>query len=318
MRNKIYIIFVIIACIFVTGCTENNKKDTSKLNIATSFYPMYIATSNIVDGIDDVEIKNLTASTTGCLHDYQITTADMIKLSNADVLVVNGDGMESFIQKAIDTYPELQIINASENIKETHEELFHHELENEKEAEDINNVSEHEHGDNSHYWVSITLYMEQVKNIKEGLIKINPENKDKYEKNTNDYLEKLENLREKMHDELDGISNKKVVTFHEAFEYFAEEFDLDVVAVIEREPGTYPSSRDLAKIIDLIKEKNVKAIFVEPQYSKSAADTIAQETGAGVYTLDPVVTGNLDKDAYINIMTKNLENLKEALSVSEK
>ena len=308
MKNILKIFSLALFSLYLTGCARETIDD-SKLNIVTSFYPMYIATINIVDGANNVEVKNLTASTTGCLHDYQITTSDMIKLSHADILVINGDGMENFIEKAISTYPNLNIINASDGIKENHEELFEHDNEEMYEVSD-----EHEHEENSHYWVSITLYIEQINNIKNELIRLDSKNKEIYIKNTDEYIKKLEELKEKMHKELDNIENKNVITFHEAFEFFAEEFDLNVVSVIEREPGTYPSSRDVARIIDLIKEKEVKAIFVEPQYSRSAADTISRETNVRVYTLDPIVTGDLNKTAYIDIMNKNLKSLKEALT----
>lgn len=302
------IVLMLIMLVFCS-CTDSEVgKNEGVTNIVTSFYPMYIATANITEGAKDISLQNLTSQTTGCLHDYQITTSDMIKLSHADILVINGDGMESFIDKAISTYPELKIANASSGIKEAHEDIIGNDvLEHEGEHD-------HEHGDNCHYWVSISLYMEQIKNIKDELCRLNPENLEIYEKNTNDYLDKLEELRNKMHDELDLLDNKNIVTFHEAFEFFAEEFDLNIVAVIEREPGTYPSSKELADIIDDVKAKEVNAVFVEPQYSRTAADTIARETGIKVYTLDPIVTGDLEKDAYIKIMDENLKTLKEALS----
>ena len=85
------------------------------------------------------------------------------------------------------------------------------------------------------------------------------------------------------------------------------------MAVIEREPGTSPSARDLANIIDTVNMYDVSAIFVEPQYLKTAANTIANETGVSVFELDPATSGNFEKDAYIEIMEKNLEVLKEAL-----
>ena len=116
-----------------------------------------------------------------------------------------------------------------------------------------------------------------------------------------------------MHDVIDIAKNKNIVTFHEAFLYFAKEFDLNVVDVIQREPGTYPSAKEVAEIIKNIKDKDVSAIFVEPQYSRTAADTISKETGVLVYELDPIVTGQLEKDAYIETMEKNLEVLKQAL-----
>jgi zinc transport system substrate-binding protein len=275
---------------------------------------MYVLTLNLTDGVDDVQVTNLTEATTGCLHDYQITTSNMISLSHADALIINGDGMENFIEKAINTYPDLKIINASEGIRESHEELLEDEHEEHEEHEEHDEEHHHDHGENSHYWVSVSLYIEQVKNVERELIKLDPANEEKYKTNTEEYINKLEALKDKMHQALDGLENKKVVTFHEAFLYFAEEFDLDIVAVIEREPGTYPSAREVAETIDLIKEKDVKAIFSEPQYSKSAADTIAREAGINVYSLDPIVTGKLYKDAYIDLMEENLNTLVDALS----
>ena len=302
MKKYKFLILIMLITVILCACTDNNAKKDGEIKIVTSFYPMYIATANIVEGIPNVNLENLTSQTTGCLHDYQITTQDMIKLSDADVLVINGDGMENFIDKALSTYSELKIINASQNIKEHHENE-HEELDEEH----------HNHGENSHYWVSISLYIEQLKNIKNQLIEIDSQNASLYEENTNKYILKLEELKTRMHKALDGIANKNIVTFHEAFDYFAEEFNLNIVAVIEREPGTYPNSKEIANIINDIKDKNVNAIFVEPQYSRTAADTIARETNVKVYELDPIVTGKLDKDAYIEIMSKNLEILEDAL-----
>lgn len=282
---------VLFLCGMVGCCSQ--IVDASKLQIVTSFYPMYIATANLVDGVDAVELHNLTASTTGCLHDYQLSTSNMVLLTNADIFIINGGGMESFLEKAMEGAPQLKIINASEKLLET-------------------NVAE-ESDVNAHIWVSISLYQEQVKQIAEGLCEYDPAHATQYQENAEAYIAKLETLREEMQEALEGIENKKIVTFHEAFSYFAEEFQLEIVAVIEREPGTYPSAGEVARIIDTVRETGAKAIFVEPQYSRSAADTIARETGIPVYTLDPVVTGELDKDAYETVMRENLATLQEAL-----
>jgi len=116
-----------------------------------------------------------------------------------------------------------------------------------------------------------------------------------------------------MHLALDGMKNRDIVTFHEAFPYFAKEFNFNIVAVIEREPGSTPNAKDLSETIDRVKNLKVKALFAEPQYSAKAAETIATATGAKVYTLDPVVMGPMEADAYINIMDNNLKTLEEAL-----
>ncbi len=319
MKNIKYMMIIICSCIvlLLSGCTNTTKiKDNVKdesLNIVTSFYPMYIATANIIDGVEDVTLECLASPEVGCLHDYQLTVKDMMTLEDADVFVINGGGMESFLDKAISAYPKMKIVNASEEILESN--LLEHEHEENDEHEDEHEHGhEHNHGDeNPHVWVSIDLHIQQIEKITQELIKIDNKNKEKYENNSNQYIAELKKLSEKMHNELDNLPNKDIITFHEAFEYFAKEFGLNVLAVIEREPGTSPSARDVANIIDIVREYNVNAVFVEPQYSKTAANTISNETDTKVYELDPATSGTFEKNAYIQIMEKNLEVLKEAL-----
>ena len=168
--------------------------------------------------------------------------------------------------------------------------------------------------DNPHVWVSVSLAMKQVENIARGLSVIDPTHADLYRKNTDAYLAQLDILRKQMHDALKDAKSCDIVTFHEAFPYFAKEFDLNIVAVIEREPGAEPSARELADTINIARKSGVTALFAEPQYPAKAADSIAQETVAKVYTLDPAVTGPMMPDAYIRIMEKNLVELSKALS----
>ena len=297
------IIIMLLILIILGGCAPKSEIDKNKFDIVTSFYPMYIATLNIVDGAENVSVTNLTSTDVGCLHDYQLTTANMLMLNEADVLVINGGGMESFVQKAIDNCENLKIVNASDGILEMHNE----------EHEDKHDEHEHNHGENAHIWVSISLYIEQIKNIRNELCKINPENVDIYTKNTEEYINKLEKLKLEMHNELDNITNKDIVTFHEAFEFFAEEFGLNIVAVIEREPGTYPSAGELVDIIKIVERTNAKAVFTEPQYFENAANIIANETGRKLYELDPIVSGELTKEAYEEAMRENLKTLIKAL-----
>ena len=301
--KKVVFVLLIICCFILCGCGyQENKIDENKFNIVTSFYPMYVATSNIVDGVEDVTLSNMTDVQVGCLHDYQMTTKDMNKLEKADVFIINGGGMESFLDKATSSCKNLKVINSSEGILE------------EDEHEDGHHEHEEGHNEkNAHIWVSISLYINQVQNIANELAKADEKNADKYLENAEIYIEKLKTLKNEMHEKLDNLEKKNIVTFHEAFSYFADEFNLNVVAVIEREPGTSPSAGQLAKIIDEIKETSAKAIFVEPQYEKTTANVISKETGVPVYTLDPIVSGKLDKGEYERIMRENLKVLEEAL-----
>lgn len=300
--NKIFKVFLVmtLSIVFLSACGRNSAIDKDKENgkaftVVTSFYPMYIATINITKDISGVKVINMTKPQTGCLHDYQLVPEDMQKLEKANAFVVNGAGMEVFLDKAVKQQPKLKIVDASKNIP----------------------LLKDENGEeNPHVWVSVSNAIIQVNNIAEQLAALDPVNAEKYKNNAGVYTKKLEALRTDMHSSLDNVKTKDIITFHEAFPYFAKEFNLNIVDVIEREPGTEPSPKELEETIDKVKELKVKALFAEPQYPAKAAEVIAKETGAKVYTLDPAVTGESKADAYddyINTMKKNLDVLKEAL-----
>jgi zinc transport system substrate-binding protein len=172
--------------------------------------------------------------------------------------------------------------------------------------------------DNPHIWVSISGAIQQVENIAAALAKADPAHAEEYRKNAAAYVAKLEALRTTMHAALDGLKHRDIITFHEAFPYFASEFDLNIAGVIEREPGSEPNARELAETIELVKKQKVHALFAEPQYPAKSASIIERETGVPVSVLDPVVTGPRDpasaRDAYLAAMRKNLDVLKKALS----
>lgn len=278
----------------LSGCGSLGAK--KNFTIVTSFYPLYIDVLNITQGVEGVDVINMTKPQTGCLHDYQLTTEDMKVLDRADLFVVNGAGMESFLEKAQAQNKKMKVVEASD-------------------YKDINLLKIGEE-DNPHVWMAVTYSIAQVKAITSALCEADPEHKDQYRKNALDYCMKLEALKKEMHAELDELPNKEIVTFHEAFPYLAKEFGLKIVSVIEREPGSEPTPQELEETIAEVQKMPVKVLFTEPQYSPSAAETIARETGARIYQLDPVVTGEATPDAiddYINRMKKNAAVLKEAL-----
>ena len=295
-KLAIIVSLLVLVCFAVTGCSKPQPAARKNITIVTSFYPMYIDVINITKDVDGVEVINMTKPQTGCLQDYQLTTEDMKTLEKADVLVANGAGMENFLEKAAKQNKKLKIIEASNY---DHIQLL-------KDGEE----------ENPHVWTAVTYAIDQVKAITVQLCEADPEHKEQYRKNALDYVMKLEALRKEMHEQLDDLPHKDIVTFHEAFPYLAKEFKLNIVSVVEREPGTEPTPQELEQVIAKVKAMPVKVLFTEPQYSPAAAETISRETGAKIYTLDPVVTGEATPDAmdaYINAMKRNMEVLKEAL-----
>jgi len=261
------------------------------LRVVTSFYPMHIAALNITQNVPDVELSCLVRPQVGCLHEYHLTPADMKQLAAADVLIANGAGMENFLDEALRHNSTLRVINASVGIEPLHT------------GAEIN----------PHVWVSPTLHIQQVRNIAEGLAREDAAHAGTYRRNADRYIQSLQALADRMHTALQGLAGRPIVTFHEAFPYFAKEFNLEVAAVIEHEPGMEPSARELAETIRTVRSLGVTALFIDPQYPAKAARTIAKETGATIYTLDPVVTGPLEADAYLKIMERNQTELEQAL-----
>ena len=312
-RVTCMIVIMLLGAYIMSGCTPKIKESTElgqeNLTIVTSFYPIYLHVLNITKDIPEIEVINMTQPQTGCLHDYQLTPNDLKTLDRADIFVINGGGMESFIDKAVSQLPKLAVIDASEKIDFIHED-------DHDENGHSNEEDGHDHDVNPHVWVSVTGAINQVAQITERLGSLDPNHKKEYDDNGNAYIEKLEALSSEMHAVLDHMSNKNIVTFHEAFPYFAQEFGLNIIGTIVTEPGSEPSAKDLEKIIEDIEKNDVKAVFAEPQYESKAADVIAKEAGVKLYTLDPVVTGESSQDQinqYLIIMRENLKTLEEAL-----
>ena len=299
---------LIITLVALMGCSSKNTEsinDSNEITIVTSFYPIYISTLNIIKDVPNVKLINMTKAQTGCLHDYQLSPEDLKTLSSADIFVVNGAGMEGFLDKVISNEKDLDIVDSSEGIKllTADGEEHSHDDENHNHDEEETHADDHDHEDNPHVWVSISNNIKQVQNIADGLAKYDPDNADKYEANAKEYISKLEALKTEMHEVIDTLPNRNIITFHE-------------VGVVEVEPGTEPSPKQLEETIEIAKNNNVKALFTEPQYAAKAATTISNETGIPLYTLDPIVTGDSTSDAYDDYITKmeqNLETLKEAL-----
>lgn len=292
---QIIVVFAMLVSLLVSCGKPVNSNSTVKtgLSITASFYPMYIFTKSVAKGVDGVTVSLMSQQQTGCLHDYQMTPGDMDTLTRSDIFIVNGAGMEAFLPKVQQNMPRLKIVEASKGI-----ELLPGGAD----------------GPNAHLWVSVMGAMAEVQNIADGLSAIDPAHSAEYKSNSEAFITQLQALQEKMKKAL-KVSNPNIVTFHEAFPYFAQEFGLNIVAQIESEPGAEPGAGQVADYIKTIKSANVKALFVDIQYTSSTAEVISRETGSKLYPLNAVVDGPPDADGgeYISIMEENLKTLSEAL-----
>jgi len=211
---------------------------------------------------------------------------------------------KQFVDKIAAQYPALPVIHAGEGIEMLCAEDDH-------EAHDHDG---HEHGAvNAHVWLNPKLAIRQVQNIADGLALADAANADAYQANAQAYIKRLAQLDAELAAQLESVRGSGIITFHEAFTYFADAYGLIVEGVISNDSGEEPSTRQIARTCDLVKERKVKALFIEPQYPAKSAETIARETGALIFTLDPVVSGDGAPDSYEVLMRKNAQVLTEAL-----
>ena len=269
----INIVSVILLAIIIFIIYKNiNREETiedGKVHIVTSFYPIYIMTLNITDGIENVEVSNMTSEFSGCIHDYTLKTQDLKKFEKADVFVENGFGIENFSQKIIDTYPEIKVIESGKQISDY--------IYEDDKKENIN----------AHFWTSIDNYILQIKEISSELSKIDVNNMEKYKENENKYITKLENLKKEYTEKLKTIQNKKVISLNESFSYLLKFVGINEMLIETDHEQTSLSAEMIRNVIDNMNENNIKTIIIEQNDNEQNAKTIANETGAKIYTSSP-------------------------------
>lgn len=331
MKRKLIILATIMAImitvVFATAFyinrinIEKSDKEDYSIKVVTSFYPTYILTINLTDGISDIMVDSLMDFSAGCMHDYQLTTNDMRLLSNADIFIINGGGMEEYLEEVIESYPMLKVIDLSKGIDLLESEVHHG-------------------GDNPHVWLDPDLYMLQIENARVGLedyIRVNGiskandmNNNSDYNKeviaqinaNSASYLNDVRELADDMNNILDTVNDmaknknisNKVVVFHDSFAYISNKAGLEVAYTVELDEDTPLSAAAVAEVISAIKDEKIQYLFTEEQYDDTISDRIKDETGARVYVIDSAVTGDVAKDSYLKAMRRNIDTLKSAFS----
>lgn len=271
--------------------------------VVTSFYPVWILTLNLTNGIEDLEVLNLAENTTGCLHDYSLQNSDMAVLSGADALLINGSGMESFLPVITSAYPELPVIDATAGLPFLSES-------------DIVEIGEAEKGEevNSHLWLDPQRAAGMASNLADGLIRLFPDCEQQITENLNAYRDRLLALDETLREALSG-TQRKVIIFHEAFPYFAEACGLPVAAVINKEPEDSLPTAQLVRVAELIKTGESMPLILKSAEEDPAVNTLVNETGVSVCELDPMTSGPEDPplDYYETVMIQNMKALQDAL-----
>lgn len=284
----------------------------ASFEIAASFYPVYVIAENLAEGIAGVRVENVAGNQSGCLHDYQITTRDMKLLTQAEVLLVNGGGMESFLGAVAKNLPGLPVVEAAAGIEMLPEESGH--SHDHEEA-----AGAHSHGEyNAHVWMDPSRYAQQVQSLADGLIRLDPAHRSGYEENRDRYLARISEVADEYAAAFAGMEEEEVIIFHDAFAYLQEYTNVRVVHALELEgENSALSARELAEIVEEIELHGIRYLFVEEQYRQTIADNVAAETGTEVVVLDSLVTGEGGADSWIEGMRANLASLQRCFGERE-
>ena len=282
MKKLISIISILcIVLVSLAGCTSK-QNESEGFTIVTSFYPMYTIAKNIAGNIEGVMVDNMASHNVGCLHNYTLTTSDLKKIENANVFIYNGLGIENFTSKILSSYPNISMINASN---------------------DIDDLIEDEHEKNAHIWLSIDKYITQVENVKNDLVKYDENHKEEYEKNAEEYVLKLNELKKKI--ESSTEQKRQCLSFSDSLAYLQETMNLEMRIIETDHEQNGLSAESLADTIKYVKDNNIKNIIIDKQTADNNAKTVANETGAKVYVLDSVLSG--ENANYIKAMEENLK-----------
>lgn len=300
---KLAIITIVITiplisfAVFSSDSNQFKKTNESKLQVIASFYPLHEFSQNV--GKEKVDVKLLVPVGVEP-HDWEPTIKDVQQMQKSDLIIINGIGFESWVDKLNEMNYQGVVVDTSNGII----------IKNMDENSSMHEEHVDESGD-PHIWLNPVFAKIQVQNIANAFSNSDPENQQYFQENAANYIDKLDLLDLKIRNELSGCNND-FITFHRAFSYFADEYDLTQHTIISSSAShAEPTAKTLENVINKAKQLNLKVIFTEEMADPKTSQVIANEIGGKILVLSPLEIGN--DGTYISRMTENLNNLKEAL-----
>lgn len=294
MKKLAALLLSTLLCLPLCGCAAQVGG-----TVVCSFYPVYIFAQNVLQGVEGISVACLTPPSTGCLHDYQLLTSDMRALYDAKAFIINGAGMEQFLEDVTSRMETLPVVDCSIGVS----------LLKEQGHDD----HDHDHAYNAHMWLDAGNARLMVDNMAAQLCEIFPQSAALIAKNAAAYSERLAALDDEIAQALGTLKSRDIVSFHEAYSYFAEAYGLNIIAEVTLDTDQAPSPRLLSDVVQKVQAAGKCPLFSEPNVSASALRVVQSETGAPLYALDPITRGEGAKDAYEVSMRQNMQIVLEAL-----
>ena len=280
-----------------------------KLKALTTILPLYCFAANVVGTLADVE--NLLPGNVGP-HDFQFSARDLQKISEADLIIVNGLGLEAWLDKPLQTLAKARkvaLVEASEGLTAAELVNSSSQLAGISETQESHGRSSKYGGPNPHIWLDPRLAMHAVTNILRAFQLADAANASGYAENAGAYLRRLAQLDATIQIGLTPIQGVPFIAYHDAFAYWMRRYDLRLVGVVEAIPEVDPSPQQLHRLCGVIRQTGAKAIFTEPQFSSRLARQIARDLKLSIGELDPMETGPFTLTAYEDMMQANMHSL---------
>ncbi len=297
------------------GSTSNGSMQEGKVNVVTTFYPIYEFAQAI--GGEDAHVVNLLPVGVEP-HDWTPRSQEIVNTSKAQLFMYNGAGLEGWVPgflKALDKDSEVKAVEVSKgvNLIESESDDGH----DHGEETSTENIDADQHHVDPHTWVSPKSALVMAENIKNSFIEVDPTHQSQYEQRYEALNEKLLELDRRFESELAKMPNKKIVVSHQAFGYLTRDYGLTQHSIMGLSPDAEPRAQDLIKLTKLVKEENIQYIFFEELVSDRLAKTLAGEANVETMVLNPLEgltkEQEKNKEDYFTLMDRNLQNLIIAL-----
>ena len=340
--SAVSILLSIVACGTPTTTDDVASKDEG-LKVVTTFLPITLFTEAVAG--ECAEVTSLIPPSLGP-HDFQASPSNLAALGRASVLVQNGLGIEEFLEDLVTSAgnQNLVVIDSSRGVAtikadggghddhvDAHED--HHDLhgdhhDDHAEAHDDHQDDQtvaasdsgghsHAHGEfDPHIWLDPLRAVQQVENIRDGLVAADPACADGYKKNAESFTAKLEDLNTELTALLKPYNGKTFVAFHDFATYFANRYSLKAEFLVDL-PEMNPSPADLQRVGAQVKASGLKALLTEPQEGNRSFNALAKDLGVNIVEFNPLETGSADSskipDTYLDVMRSNVTNLVKAI-----
>lgn len=306
------VLLIILILVLLTACkAPADKKEEAKPLILTSIYPYELLINQMVG--DAIEVRSLIPPNAS-VHSFSPQPSDLKDIHKADLILINGMGLEILFEQHLQTIQDKLIISsdllsdliALDSLNLVREQQMKHHHHDHEADEDHHHI-----GSDPHLWTSPQMMIKLATKLKSELVARFPDYAPLVNHNYDIILKELSDAHQKISNERRSFANPALVTYHNSFHYFTRDYDIHYLGWVQSSPGKEPSARDLANLGKKIREHNVRRIFIEPQQNPKSAEVLAKEYSLQLGTLDPIGS-SLNAKTIAELILKNWDEMKTA------